>query len=67
VARFCQLYLVSTLTQQPTWQFEREGGSINSNSDVDRNPAETEIGEALISAFHALDRMIDDPARRYVE
>jgi hypothetical protein len=63
VARFCQLYLVSTLTQQPTWQFEREGG----NSDAEKNPAETEIGEALISAFHALDRMIDDPARRYVE
>jgi hypothetical protein len=69
VARFCQLYLVSTLTQQPTWQFEREGGnsSSNSNSDAEFNPAETDIGEALISAFHALDRMIDDPARRYVE
>jgi hypothetical protein len=67
VARFCQLYLVSTLTQQPTWQFEREGGSSNINSDGGKNPAETEIGEALISAFHALDRMIDDPARRYVE
>jgi serine/threonine protein phosphatase PrpC len=67
VARFCQLYLVSTLTQQPTWQFEREGGSSNSSSDAEKNPAETEIGEALISAFHALDRMIDDPARRYVE
>jgi hypothetical protein len=65
VARFCQLYLVSTLTQQPTWQFESEGGS--SNSDAEKDPAETDIGEALISAFHALDRMIDDPARRYVE
>jgi hypothetical protein len=71
VARFCQLYLVSTLTQQPTWQFETEGGSRSSNSNnsdnVEKNPAETDIGEALISAFHALDRMIDDPARRYVE
>lgn len=69
MARFCQLYLVSTLTQQPTWQFEKDGGGSrsNSNSDVEKNPAETDIGEALISAFHALDRMIDDPARRYVE
>jgi hypothetical protein len=71
VARFCQLYLVSTLTQQPTWQFESEGGTRSSNSNnsdnVEKNPAETDIGEALISAFHALDRMIDDPARRYVE
>jgi hypothetical protein len=65
VARFCQLYLVSTLTQQPTWQFETEGNSDSDN--VEKNPAETDIGEALISAFHALDRMIDDPARRYVE
>jgi serine/threonine protein phosphatase PrpC len=70
VARFCQLYLVSTLTQQPTWQFERRGesggSSSSSSSDaaVEKDPAETDIGEALISAFHALDRMIDDPARR---
>jgi hypothetical protein len=60
VARFCQLYLVSTLTQQPTWQFESEGGS----SEAGKEPGETDSGVALISAFHALDRMIDDPARR---
>lgn len=77
VARFCQLYLVSALTQQPTWQVEStsavaaavtgtgtEQEEKSSDSDAPKDPAETDIGEALISCFHALDRMIDDPARR---
>jgi serine/threonine protein phosphatase PrpC len=30
------------------------------------HPKETGVGRALVEAFHALDRMIDDPSRRYV-
>jgi len=58
VARFCQLYLVSVLTQQETWIAESE------NENQDKDAAQTDIGQALIEAFHALDRMIDDPQRR---
>ena len=60
VARFCQLYLVSVLTQQSAWKEE------SSNSTSDMNPALRGVGEALVTTFHALDRMIDDPSRRCV-
>lgn len=57
VARFCQLYLINVLTQQPTWQFESK-----TNAGVDEGtspePGDTDIGQALIAAFHSLDRMI---------
>jgi len=84
VARFCQLYLVSVLTQQPAWKAmtqqqvqlpppQRETNVVaeeNSNSGggarTPKLPRETPVGRALISTFHALDRMIDDPERRYV-
>lgn len=61
VARFCGLYLVSVLTQQQTW---KSGFQIAPPAD-DSIPGESSVGLALRSAFHALDRMIDDPARRY--
>ena len=72
VARFCQLYLVSVLTQQALWQEEphtevNESVEGNATTDAanDSNAAEnTGIGQALIASFHALDRMIDDPDRR---
>lgn len=57
VANFCQLYLTSVLTQQPTWQEET----------LDETPEDAEssdIGKALVSCFHALDRMVDDSKRR---
>ena len=60
VARFCALYLVSVLSQQPTWQY------AESDVETQENAKDTDIGRALSTAFHALDRMIDDPGRRYV-
>ena len=83
VARFCQLYLVSVLTQQPAWKdgnSSTEDGSskpsllptspddpsIPTDPDDLDAAAKTPVGFALRSTFHALDRMIDDPARRYV-
>jgi hypothetical protein len=70
VARFCQLYLVSVLQKQPGWldaplPTSPESPSLP-NSDDQEACAETPVGKALRSSFHALDRMIDDPARRYV-
>jgi serine/threonine protein phosphatase PrpC len=62
VARFCQLYLVSVLTQQTTWRNDNKASMEES-----ANPAQSPVGEALIKSFHALDRMIDDPARRCVQ
>ena len=47
VARFCALYLVSVWKEQ-----QQEGGG----GDID-------CGAALRRSFHALDRLIDDPAR----
>lgn len=72
VARFCQLYLVSVLTKQALWQekplAEEKAtgeGNATTKSPEDSNVAEnTGIGKALVESFHALDRMIDDPARR---
>lgn len=70
VARFCQLYLVSVLQKQPTWLNEPIPTSAESSSlpnpDDQEACAATPVGQALRSAFHALDRMIDDPARRCV-
>ena len=78
VARFCQLYFTSVLTQQPTWTEKpklenTEGDNPAEESQHYQNfiissdiPSQTPIGKALISTFHALDRMIDDPNRRYV-
>ena len=58
VARICQLYMVSVLTQQPTWQQALD------NVPYEGNPAQSPLGLALRSSFHALDRMIGDPERR---
>jgi serine/threonine protein phosphatase PrpC len=60
VARLCSLYMVSVLTQQPTW---KEGVPNTIETGVE-DAGETKVGKALRSAFHALDRMVDDLARR---
>jgi len=66
VARFCQLYLVSVLQQQPTWKElpTTPDSPLLPSPDDQEAAAETPVGKALRSAFHALDRMIDDPSRR---
>jgi hypothetical protein len=67
VARFCQLYLVSVLRQQPTWKdvpTSPDSPSLPSCPEDREAAGETPVGRALRSAFHALDRMIDDPTRR---
>lgn len=58
VARFCQLYLVDVLSKQQTWKEDTPA------SDDPRDPSCSAVGQALIDAFHALDRMIDDRSRR---
>lgn len=71
VARFCQLYIVSVLQLQPTWR----GAILPTTADSPTIPppedqeaaGETPVGRALRDCFHSLDRMIDDPARRYDE
>ena len=60
VARFCQLYIVSVLTQQRLWKLENAEEACDNSDDAEK----TDIGDALIKTFHALDRMIDDPSRR---
>jgi serine/threonine protein phosphatase PrpC len=66
VARFCGLYLVSVLTQQETWK----NGVLTQMKPEDAKhldgtiAAKTDIGQALRSTFHALDRMVDDMNRR---
>lgn len=60
VARFCSLYLVSVLTQQPSW---KAGVPITPPSESD-DAGESKVGLALRNTFHALDRMINDIARR---
>ena len=66
VARFCQLYLVSVLQQQAGWT---NNHNDENDSSLDHpppaTPSDTPVGQALVSAFHALDRMIADPDRRY--
>jgi serine/threonine protein phosphatase PrpC len=62
VARLCGLYMVSVLTQQPTWK----QGMLHRLPEEPSDPAESKMGKALRCTFHALDRMVDDPARRYV-
>lgn len=54
VARFVSVYLVDVLTKQPTWADEMES----------EDPVSSPVGQALVDAFHALDRMIDQPERR---
>lgn len=73
VARFCALYIVSVLTQQPGWKQAVQDNEGTCNAVVEARdtpetltPKETPVGEALVNAFHALDRLIDDPSRRYV-
>mmetsp|Transcript_10434 Transcript_10434/g.14757 ORF Transcript_10434/g.14757 Transcript_10434/m.14757 type:complete len:520 (+) Transcript_10434:231-1790(+) len=51
VARFSQLYLVDVITKMASWK---------SNKGEEKDP----VGRSLVAAFHALDRMIDDPERR---
>jgi len=88
VARFCQHYFVSVLTNQESWA---NGTGLPLEGDDGRIPppppspivaydgigneqgyranhlplaTETPVGKALREAFHAMDRMIDDPSRR---
>jgi hypothetical protein len=49
VARFCQLYLVSVLTNQQEWK------GLSRNVD---------IGKALVNCFHELDSMLNNSHRR---
>jgi len=62
VARFCQLYLVSVLEQQSTWNVPSSSHAESASESND--PSMSPEGKALIAAFHALDRMIDDDGRR---
>lgn len=93
VARFCQHYFVSVLTNQESWvEHENDGQYLPVDGDDVRLPPvppapleslydgdgneqgyrtshlpvamETPVGKALRQAFHAMDRMIDDPSRR---
>lgn len=68
VARFCSLYLVSVLQQQPTWYYDHNSfantAKVNDILQSDNFSDDSLIGKALTSTFHALDRMIDDPNRR---
>ena len=57
-ARVCQLYLVSVLKKQPTWDKALQ------NEPYHGNPADSPLGLALREAFHALDRIIGDPNKR---
>jgi hypothetical protein len=76
VARFCSLYLVSVLTQQPTWMRQKyttsQGGDSSTTASSSSpivptvSAKDTNIGQSLVATFHALDRMIDDPNRRCV-
>lgn len=52
VARFCQLYLIDVLTNQDEWS-----GGTDGTVDAD-------VSKALVASFHALDCLIDNPARR---
>mmetsp|Transcript_28680 Transcript_28680/g.42242 ORF Transcript_28680/g.42242 Transcript_28680/m.42242 type:complete len:595 (-) Transcript_28680:135-1919(-) len=78
VARFCQLYLVEVLAKQDIWGQEKQGitaatSTVDGAQDTSKsnpedspksNSSMSPIGRGLIEAFHALDRMIDDRARR---
>ena len=92
VARFCQYYFVSVLTNQNSWlEHDSKDKCLPLEGDDSRVPpappapavkydgdgnemayrashlgvaAQTPIGKALRQAFHAMDRMIDDPSRR---
>jgi hypothetical protein len=68
VARLCQLYLVSVLEQQPTWNKALEEGASDDAYETFQYSAcsESDVGLALRQCFHALDRIIADPRRRYV-
>lgn len=59
VARFCQLYLVDVISKQQAWKEESP-----TDEEDSRDPSATPVGQALIHAFHALDRMIDSRSRR---
>jgi len=77
-ARFCQMNLVSVLTAQDAWKNMSIAASAANNQNAaaidnveaarqefdQNNPEAKSVGQALIDAFHALDRMIDDPNNR---
>ena len=58
VARFCQLYLLEALTKQEAWKEEMTIAQDEEAADS------AHIGQALINAFHTLDRLIDDQSFR---
>ena len=67
VARFCSLYLVSVLTQQESWKQGDLTKMTGDSGHLDGEAAaNSDAGKALRSAFHALDRMVDDINRRCV-
>lgn len=57
VARFCQMHLVRVLTSHGLWTAEHD------REWATQNLAQC-LGQALVDSFHALDRLIDDPASR---
>lgn len=71
VARFCQMNLVPVLTAQDAWKNMSIAGNSSADyveaarQEFDQNNSEAKsVGQALIDAFHALDRLIDDPSYR---
>jgi len=79
VARFCQMNLVPVLTAQDAWKNmsiaanqQRSAGTAAAVDGVEAarlafdhdNPEAKSVGQALVDAFHALDRLIDDPNYR---
>lgn len=72
VARFCQTHLVPVLTAQADWEAApssagTENGAPQSGEGGEQGgdaAVASRVGRALISSFHALDRLIDDPSSR---
>ncbi|KAL7446210.1 hypothetical protein ACHAXM_010313 [Skeletonema potamos] len=72
VARFCQMNLVPVLTSQDAWKNmciaadkKPSAGTAADSDEAAMQEVEAKaVGQALIDAFHALDRLIDDPNSR---
>ena len=79
VARFCQIHLVPVLTSQSQWKGSSESvettpttessssDSADNNSSADEDSSKklaSDIGQSLISTFHELDVLINNPRSR---